>query len=784
MVIILLSILSVCKLGLALARFLPAYLVILSASILSISLPLALAITPPSITVDMASGTFGVQVHVSGSGFDQNSQIEIDLIESSSLVLADIPSDNSGNFATVITIPANAEAPFQATINAHETANPSMTASAPFNVLVPFLPLQVSISASSPSATVGTLETLSSTINDPNCLACTPSSFLYSWALVDPAGSSSVLSDPTAQNPTFTPDLPGSYQVSLVVTDTLGHSSSKTFLTISASSCGTCVPSVSPTVSSNQVFPGDKTTLDANPSGAGCPACIASFTFHWSVVSRPPGSSAVLSDPSIQKPTFIPDAIGSYEFGVIAIDSQGQGSQEGFVTLTVQPPHTLVPISFIFPDGNVLGQGDSSSVVASFNPKEYIVTKSVSWRHHDTPGSDAPNIEFTVGQPLSLSVELFFDTYEEKKSVKPLIDKIQSLISSEPESHHGPPCLFTWESSQFKCVLESLSVKYTLFLSDGTPARATANLQFKEFLPAQEQLNSYTLSGKDLAKLLDASKGSFRLLHDARTDSLSGVVNKLLEDLQPQQSNSILFTSNSVNPAPGPSSLFTLNVKISGNTNVQENSWSSTQGGLLQIEQIETTIGSDKFSEHSPGHVIFEDLHVEFNKGGEKTRDDTDNSNNHNCKECKQVTLSFYNNGNLLSQYTYSVIDAFYFKNEILLVQTHDDKLDLTILKIERQTSDGTQFNGPPRIFVVLPTSGPAFMPVGIGGTNFDQGGIPYFGTIPGGQLFNIGLKNLPLVGSISAGIAYYPGGLPSGNAAVTIQEFGQTSNSFPFTVN
>src|SRR6266850_2257609 len=50
-----------------------------------------------------------------------------------------------------------------------------------------------------------------------------------------------------------------------------------------------------------------------------------------------------------------------------------------------------------------------------FNPKEYSVQKSVQWEPHKAPGLDTPEHEFTSGNPAVLNVELFFDTYEEKK---------------------------------------------------------------------------------------------------------------------------------------------------------------------------------------------------------------------------------------------------------------------------------------------------------------------------------------------------------------------------------
>lgn len=52
--------------------------------------------------------------------------------------------------------------------------------------------------------------------------------------------------------------------------------------------------------------------------------------------------------------------------------------------------------------------------------------------------------------------------------------------SSEPRSR-VPRVMFTWGTLQvFEGVVESLSIKYTLFSPDGTPARATVHLRLKE----------------------------------------------------------------------------------------------------------------------------------------------------------------------------------------------------------------------------------------------------------------------------------------------------------------
>jgi hypothetical protein len=125
-------------------------------------------------------------------------------------------------------------------------------------------------------------------------------------------------------------------------------------------------------------------------------------------------------------------------------------------------------------------------------------------------------------------------------------------------------------------------------------------------------------------------------------------------------------------------------------------------------------------------------------------------------------------------------------------------------VQVGSQTSNGEYFNvlqpsatgtgvspfsGPPNILVILPNPTVSIpilgSPVLVGGSNFDQAAIPYFGTIPSVQLTNFGLKNIPLIGSISAGFTVVPPSISSGTTTnVTLQEYGLVSNIFPLQVN
>jgi hypothetical protein len=54
-------------------------------------------------------------------------------------------------------------------------------------------------------------------------------------------------------------------------------------------------------------------------------------------------------------------------------------------------------------------------------------------------------------------------------------------VSLEPSSEAGQVAMFYWsEEPRFRGVAVAVVVKYTMFLDDGTPVRATANIQVKQ----------------------------------------------------------------------------------------------------------------------------------------------------------------------------------------------------------------------------------------------------------------------------------------------------------------
>jgi hypothetical protein len=108
----------------------------------------------------------------------------------------------------------------------------------------------VTISNTSPR--LGTLVTFTPAAVDTNtCGAAVTIS--YRWAILNsPTGSKAQLSSATDRVPAFIPDLNGSYQFSVVATDSLGNTSPVQYFTLTTSTCGQNPPVIASLASTVQ----------------------------------------------------------------------------------------------------------------------------------------------------------------------------------------------------------------------------------------------------------------------------------------------------------------------------------------------------------------------------------------------------------------------------------------------------------------------------------------------------------------------------------------------------
>jgi nucleoid-associated protein YgaU len=156
--------------------------------------------------------------------------------------------------------------------------------------------------------------------------------------------------------------------------------------------------------------------------------------------------------------------------------------------------------ALIQPDGQ-------NAITVLFNPGQYSVEKTNQIAEAGVPGLEAPILQYVHGNTRTLSMELFFDTYEEQTDVTPYTDQIYGLLAIDPDTHVPPICTVSWGNFSFRGVMDTVSGKFTLFLADGTPVRATLDVTFKEFIDVQVLVRENPTRSADHRKMRVVRRG-------------------------------------------------------------------------------------------------------------------------------------------------------------------------------------------------------------------------------------------------------------------------------------
>jgi nucleoid-associated protein YgaU len=201
-------------------------------------------------------------------------------------------------------------------------------------------------------------------------------------------------------------------------------------------------------------------------------------------------------------------------------------------------------------------QSEPESIELQYNPTELTWEKGAQIAEITIPGLDAPLQQFVRGNAEKLTLELFFDTTDKgmgkgASSVTRETDRIYQLIKIEPKRHAPPICTFVWSDefpgsslngsagsaasklaataigavagalgaagaavgaalgaiagaasgnqrrNGFKCIVENVRQKFTLFSPEGVPLRATLTVTLREYKTLDEQLAHLNLTSPD-----------------------------------------------------------------------------------------------------------------------------------------------------------------------------------------------------------------------------------------------------------------------------------------------
>lgn len=136
-------------------------------------------------------------------------------------------------------------------------------------------------------------------------------------------------------------------------------------------------------------------------------------------------------------------------------------------------------------------------VAAQYNPKELEVSRTVAWNPKATQDkivhgrNHIPKNHLELGNvsSRSMTLELLFDNFETGRSVEPIVEALDLMATSrtpdspDEELRRPHQCVVAWGVAGMRampCVIEALTVKYTMFSREGVPLRAIATVKVKE----------------------------------------------------------------------------------------------------------------------------------------------------------------------------------------------------------------------------------------------------------------------------------------------------------------
>jgi len=153
------------------------------------------------------------------------------------------------------------------------------------------------------------------------------------------------------------------------------------------------------------------------------------------------------------------------------------------------------------------GNNVTDRIDVLFNPSEYAIRNSNEYSWDTIPGLNQPIAYFISGAVPTLTMTLFFDTYEKGADVRAHTQKIAKLLDVDKDLHTPPLCKFVWGSLQFKGVIESVSQKFTMFLDSGIPVRASLDVTFKAVASVKEQMQNIPRQSADRTKQKTVKQG-------------------------------------------------------------------------------------------------------------------------------------------------------------------------------------------------------------------------------------------------------------------------------------
>ncbi|HET7697241.1 MAG TPA: PKD domain-containing protein [Vicinamibacterales bacterium] len=215
----------------------------------------------------------------------------------------------------------------------------------------------------------------------------------FRWLLTrKPAGSAAVLSGAATALPSFSVDVAGDYVAQLRVADADRYGDVDTMLVTT----GNAAP-VANAGGDRNVAAGGLVSLDGTNSSDANGAPLA---YAWSILYRPSGSTATLSNPADAEPGFVADLPGTYVVQLITSDGTLRSAPDTAVVTTVAPPVAVAVAPAAAYTGTSVPLDGSASSDPQLLPLTYL------WSFGSRPAGSVASIENPLAPITAFTADL------------------------------------------------------------------------------------------------------------------------------------------------------------------------------------------------------------------------------------------------------------------------------------------------------------------------------------------------------------------------------------------
>jgi hypothetical protein len=148
---------------------------------------------------------------------------------------------------------------------------------------------------------------------------------------------------------------------------------------------------------------------------------------------------------------------------------------------------------------------DGTKIPCLFNPESISVSRGNKWDGPEKPGKSVPQLAYMGASSATMNLSLTFDSTDTGRAVTSYTDKVMKLLDIDPNisgsdpdtANARPPTVsFHWgDLHSFPAVINSATLSFTYFASNGTPLRANIDLSMTQFKDAASFASQNPTSG-------------------------------------------------------------------------------------------------------------------------------------------------------------------------------------------------------------------------------------------------------------------------------------------------